>query len=97
MSAITFKPLYIQRIWGGRKLETIYHRELPHPSATFGEARDPWTGAVRAAADAAYESTCPRGTPRQYEAYAAGLRVLRPLPKKSKPTTRKPAPATTDS
>lgn len=38
MSAITFQPLYIQRIWGGRKLETIYHRELPHPSATFGEA-----------------------------------------------------------
>lgn len=38
MSAITFKPLYIQRIWGGRKLETIYHRDLPHPNAAFGEA-----------------------------------------------------------
>lgn len=38
MSAITFKPLYINRIWGGRKLETIYHRELPDQSAAFGEA-----------------------------------------------------------
>ena len=38
MSAITFQPLYIQRIWGGRKLETIYHRELPNPTAAFGEA-----------------------------------------------------------
>jgi hypothetical protein len=69
----------------------------PMGSANFGEARDPWTVAVRAAADAAYEHTCPRGNPRQYEAYAAGLRVLRPLPKKSKPATRKSAPATSDS
>lgn len=38
MSAITFKPLYIQRIWGGRKLATFYQRELPDPSALFGEA-----------------------------------------------------------
>ena len=67
----------------------------PMGAANFGEARDPWTVAVRAAADAAYEHTCPRGNPRQYEAYAAGLRVLRPLPKKT--ATRKPAPATTDS
>jgi CRISPR system Cascade subunit CasA len=55
----------------------------PMGSADFGKGRDPWTLAVRAAADAAYEHTCPRGNPRQYEAYAAGLRVLRPLPKKS--------------
>ncbi|MES2983481.1 MAG: type I phosphomannose isomerase catalytic subunit [Verrucomicrobiota bacterium] len=38
MSAITFHPLYIQRIWGGRKLETMYQRELPDPTAAFGEA-----------------------------------------------------------
>lgn len=55
----------------------------PMGSANFGEARDPWTLAVRAAANAAYEHTCPRGNPRQLQAYAAGLRVLRPLPKKS--------------
>jgi mannose-6-phosphate isomerase len=38
MSAITFQPHYLQRIWGGRKLETIYHRELPDPTAAYGEA-----------------------------------------------------------
>lgn len=38
MSAITFKPLYMQRIWGGRKLESIYHRELPEAGVPFGEA-----------------------------------------------------------
>lgn len=69
----------------------------PMGSADFGKGNDPWTLAIRAAADAAYEHTCPRGNPRQYEAYAAGLRVLRPLPKKSKPTTRKTIPATSDS
>jgi CRISPR system Cascade subunit CasA len=69
----------------------------PMGSANFGEARDLWTVAVRAAANAAYEHTCPRGNPRQYEAYAAGLRVLRPLPKKSKTTNRKLTPATSDS
>lgn len=38
MPAITFTPLYMQRIWGGRSLETIYSRKLPHPIAPFGEA-----------------------------------------------------------
>jgi mannose-6-phosphate isomerase len=38
MSAITFQPLYIERIWGGRKLETIYHRNLPDPTIAYGEA-----------------------------------------------------------
>lgn len=38
MSAITFKPLYIQRIWGGRKFETFYQRELPDPYTPYGEA-----------------------------------------------------------
>lgn len=66
-------------------------------SAEFGKGPDPWTTAVRAAANAAYEATCPRGNPRQHQAYAAGLRVLRPLPKKVKTTTRKPAPTTTES
>lgn len=77
-------------------LKGIGTAEDPLGSANFGEARDPWTLAVRAAANAAYEHTCPRGNPRQYEAYAAGLRVLRPLPKKTKSTARKPAPVTTE-
>lgn len=78
-------------------LKGIGTADDPMGSANFGEARDPWTVAVRAAADAAYEHTCPRGNPRQYKAYAAGLRVLRPLPKKSKTTTRKTITTTTDS
>jgi len=38
MEAIKFEPLYMERIWGGRKLETIYGRKLPDLSAAFGEA-----------------------------------------------------------
>jgi mannose-6-phosphate isomerase len=38
MSAITFKPIYQERIWGGRNLETFYHRQLPDPSIPYGEA-----------------------------------------------------------
>lgn len=38
MEAIKFKPLYMERIWGGRKLETIYGRELPDPERKIGEA-----------------------------------------------------------
>jgi CRISPR system Cascade subunit CasA len=78
-------------------LKNLGTADDPMGSANFGEARDPWTVAVRAAADAAYEHTCPRGNSRQYEAYAAGLRVLRPLPKKPKTTARKPTPVTSDS
>ena len=38
MNPITFKPVYMERIWGGRKLETIYGRNLPTPKTPFGEA-----------------------------------------------------------
>jgi mannose-6-phosphate isomerase len=38
MPAITFKPLYMERLWGGRALETIYGRALPLPDVPFGEA-----------------------------------------------------------
>lgn len=54
---------------------------------SFGEGSDPWTRAVHHAARDAYEKTCPRQTPRQLQAYAAGLRSLRP--KTSKPKTTK--------
>jgi CRISPR system Cascade subunit CasA len=70
--------------------------EDPMGSAKFGEAADPWTQAVRAAAWAAYERICPRQTPRQLQAYAAGLRVLRPGAKKPKASPRKTTPAATD-
>ncbi len=45
---------------------------------------DPWTQTVRSALRSAYDATCPRQTPRQHEAYAAGLRVLFPKPSKPK-------------
>ncbi len=51
---------------------------------SFGEGEDPWTVAVRCAARDAYNSVCSRQTPRQLQAYAAGLKVLNPKPKKKK-------------
>lgn len=38
MEPITFKPLYMERVWGGRELEHVYGRELPHPERPFGES-----------------------------------------------------------
>lgn len=47
----------------------------------FGVGNDPWTQTVRQAAVTAYEESCPRQTPRQYKAYAEGLRYLKLKPK----------------
>ncbi len=38
MDAITFTPLYMERVWGGRKLESVYNRQLPHPNTPYGES-----------------------------------------------------------
>ena len=38
MEVITFDPLYMERLWGGRALEIIYGRSLPTPDVPFGEA-----------------------------------------------------------
>lgn len=54
----------------------------------FGEARDEWTVAVRAAAQRAYEATCPRSTARQHHAFAEGQKRLWPKPKKNRKTAR---------
>ena len=35
---LTFKPLYMERVWGGRELERVYGRELPDPQQPFGES-----------------------------------------------------------
>ena len=35
---VTFNPLYMERVWGGRELERVYHRSLPDPSLPFGES-----------------------------------------------------------
>jgi hypothetical protein len=57
-----------------------------HLSDLFEIARNPdlvadlpacaWGRAVKAAAQDAYQQSCPRQTPRQIEAYARGLRKL---------------------
>ena len=38
MNTITFTPLYMERVWGGRELASIYGRTLPHPDHPFGES-----------------------------------------------------------
>ena len=38
MEPITFTPLYMERVWGGRELETVYSRKLPNATQPFGEA-----------------------------------------------------------
>jgi mannose-6-phosphate isomerase len=38
MSPISFKPLYMERVWGGRELETVYGRALPNATSPFGES-----------------------------------------------------------
>ena len=38
MQPITFRPIYKERIWGGRQLQTIYRRTLPDSTTPFGEA-----------------------------------------------------------
>ncbi|MEI8038966.1 MAG: type I phosphomannose isomerase catalytic subunit [Verrucomicrobiota bacterium] len=38
MEPLTFKPLYMERVWGGRELERVYGRSLPDPQQPFGEA-----------------------------------------------------------
>ena len=38
MEPITFKPLYMERVWGGRELERVYGRELPEAHTPYGES-----------------------------------------------------------
>lgn len=38
MNAITFTPLYMDRVWGGRELENVYNRTLPTPDTLYGES-----------------------------------------------------------
>ena len=38
MEPLTFKPLYMQRVWGGRELERVYGRTLPDARQPFGES-----------------------------------------------------------
>jgi len=36
--ALSFTPLYQERVWGGRLLQTVLGRELPHPELPYGES-----------------------------------------------------------
>ncbi len=56
---------------------------------SFGESTDPWTRAVKAASRSAFDHVCSRQTPRQLEAYAAGLRILYPRSAKTNRTSKK--------
>ncbi len=38
MEPLTFHPIYMKRIWGGRKLESSYQRALPEAGTPYGEA-----------------------------------------------------------
>jgi mannose-6-phosphate isomerase len=38
MDVITFSPLYMERVWGGRELEKVYGRSLPDTGTPFGES-----------------------------------------------------------
>jgi mannose-6-phosphate isomerase len=38
MLPITFHPIYMERVWGGRELERVYHRTLPTPDLPYGES-----------------------------------------------------------
>jgi len=38
MKPITFTPLYMERVWGGRELENKYGRALPTANTPFGES-----------------------------------------------------------
>ncbi|HLP25953.1 MAG TPA: type I-E CRISPR-associated protein Cse1/CasA [Acidobacteriota bacterium] len=60
-------------------------REKTAPEA-FGAT--PWGRAIRDAALAAYERTCPRRTPRQLQAYATGLRLLHAAPTANQSTKK---------
>lgn len=38
MEPLTFAPIYMTRVWGGREFERVYHRQLPDPSLPYGES-----------------------------------------------------------
>ena len=39
-SVIRLKPLYKKRVWGGRKLQTLFNRQLPNDVDLIGESWD---------------------------------------------------------
>jgi len=75
-------PRALSRYWHTLDSESPLLLELvgkPMPIA-FSEKGNAWGDLVRRSAREAYEATCPRQTPRQIQAFAAGLKKL-PVPK----------------
>ena len=35
---LKFEPIYKERVWGGRSIETIYGRRLPKAELKYGES-----------------------------------------------------------
>lgn len=60
---ITFAPLYMERVWGGRELERVYHRELPDDGRPYGEA---WEVVDREAEQSVVNHGPLMGTPLHY-------------------------------
>ncbi len=97
MNGLSSVDVAKQHYWNALDLQRQTLLDLVKDSTSlcgkdFGESNDPWSLAVRKAAHAAYDHACPRSTPRQIEAYALGLRRLRP--KSTKPKTSKTTPVT---
>src|SRR4029078_6803484 len=46
------RPLYMERVWGGRELETVFQRTLPEGSGPIGES---WEVVDRAAEQSVVE------------------------------------------
>lgn len=40
MAVLVFRPIAMERVWGGRLLETHFHRSLPMAAAPYGESWD---------------------------------------------------------
>jgi len=40
MEPITFAPVYLEHVWGGRAMERVYGRTLPRPDRVYGESWD---------------------------------------------------------
>lgn len=77
MAPITFTPLYMDRVWGGRELERVYGRTLPDATTPIGESweivdRDPEQSVVK---DGPYagKSLHELWTQHREEIFGAGL------------------------
>lgn len=77
-----------QRYWHtlDRESPLLLKLAADPPAMGYAEKGNPWGDLVRAAAQEAYEAACPRQTPRQIQAFAAGLKKLS-VPKPKPETT----------